>query len=159
MDKCSSNMRFYIDQIPEVLKSFVTDIIDVQSDGNCGFRCIAVALEMGESCWPQIRRDLQEELYENQTLYEQVLIQHGRCNDLLKQLQHEGDDFAPTDKWMTMPDMGYIIATKYNVVVFSLSSRLSLTIPPLKGQVPPPVQRFEIAVAFVNDGHFVLVRL
>jgi len=54
--------------------------------------------------------------------------------------------------------MGYIAATKYNIVVFSISERLALTIPPLKGRVPPPIQRSEIAIAFVNDNHFVQVQ-
>ena len=56
---------------------------------------------------------------------------------------------------MSMPDVGCLIATRYNVVVFNISERLMLTLPPLKGKVPPPIQRTEIGIAFVNQDHFV----
>jgi len=114
-------MKMYINQIPSEIRPYVTNIVDVRPDGNCGYRCIAALLGMGESCWPQVRRDLYEELYDNQVLYEQVFIEHDRCTTLLQQLQYEGDEFAPLDKWMTMLDMCYIVATKYNIVLFCIS--------------------------------------
>lgn len=150
-------MRNYLHQIPEDVQPFVRDIIDVKSDGNCGYRCVAALLGFGESNWSQVRRELRDELYEHQDLYDRVLVEHGRSAILLNSLDYEGDEFAPFDKWMTMPEIGFIIATRYNVVVFSISERLTLTIPPLRGAVPPPIHRTEIGIAFVDKSHFVQV--
>lgn len=150
-------MRTYLHQIPSEFKHFVKDIIDVRSDGNCGYRCVAALLGYGESRWSQVRKELTEELQENQNLYDRVFVQEGRSTTLLNSLMHEDDEFAPMEKWMSMPDIGYVIATKYNIVVFNISERLMLTIPPLKGKVPPPSMRMEMGIAFVNQDHFVQV--
>ena len=40
------------------------------------------------------------------------------------------------DKWMNITDMGYIIASRYNVIVVSLSQQQSMTFFPLISQVP-----------------------
>lgn len=147
----------YLHQIPLEMRAFVTDIVDVRSDGNCGYRCVAALLGLGESRWSEIRTQLYDELYEHQSMYDKVFVEHGRSSVILKSLLHEDEDFAPMEKWMSMPDVGYIIATRYNVVLFSISERLTMTIPPLRGKIPPPVLRKEIAIAFVNQDHFVQV--
>ena len=43
---------------------------------------------------------------------------------------------AGTDKWTTIPNMGYVIANRYNVIFVSLSEIQSLTIFPLRTQAP-----------------------
>jgi len=40
------------------------------------------------------------------------------------------------DKWMTIPDMGYAIANRYNVILVCLSSRQNITVFPLRTKPP-----------------------
>jgi len=35
---------------------------------------------------------------------------------------------ASVEKWMTIPDMGYVIASKYNVILICLSLKQNVTI-------------------------------
>jgi len=44
-----------------------------------------------------------------------------RYKEVLDALTFSGFGHAPLDKWMTMPDMGFFIAQKYNHVVVLLS--------------------------------------
>lgn len=76
----------------------------------------------------------------------------------LKQSLH-GDTHAFKDKWMTIPDMGHLIATKYKVVLVSLSSEQNITFFPLRGRSPfsKKSQRL-ITIGFVNKNHFVQVQ-
>ena len=63
-----------------------------------------------------------------------------------------------TDKWMTIPDMGYVIANRYNVIVVCLSLKQSLTIFPLRSQPPTNFNHHRIiCIGHVHGNHFVQV--
>ena len=60
------------------------------------------------------------------------------------------------DKWMNITDMGYVIASRYIVILVSLSLQQSMTFFPLKSQ--PPINYFVhrvICIGHVYDNHFV----
>ena len=63
------------------------------------------------------------------------------------------------DKWMNITDTGYVIASKYNVILVSLSLQQSMTIFPLRS--PPPtncsVHRV-ICIVHVYGNHLVKVK-
>ncbi|XP_028077088.1 uncharacterized protein LOC114279098 [Camellia sinensis] len=61
--------------------------------------------------------------------------------------------------WMTMPDMGHLVASCYNLVLYHLSLQQCLTFLPLRTVPVPQLDRREIAIAFVNENHFVQVLL
>ncbi|CAL2259328.1 unnamed protein product [Prunus armeniaca] len=63
--------------------------------------------------------------------------EHKRYNEIERALNYFDDGFAPFFCWMTMPDMGHIIATFQ-------SSETKLN---------------EIAIGFVDDDHYVQVHL
>ncbi|KAL8456216.1 hypothetical protein ACS0TY_034438 [Phlomoides rotata] len=67
------------------------------------------------------------------------------------------DDYAEKKHWFTLPDMGYLVASAYDLALISLSPQLSLTFLPLKTEAPtnPKV----ISIAFVNQNHFIPVYL
>lgn len=136
--------------VPEIWKPYVKKIVDVEMDGNCGFRCVAALLGIGEENWLQVRKELFQELDEHKVLYDEVFCERGRSKVLLDLLKQEGE-------WMTMPEVGYVIATRYNVIVFSISNVLSLTIPPLRGEIPLLLQNVEMGILHVNNCHFVQV--
>jgi len=66
---------------------------------------------------------------------------------------------APRDKWMTMSDMGFLIAQKFSqtVVVLSIGKGRSETYFPLCGP-PPRIDRW-MCLAYVNDNHFMALYL
>jgi len=62
------------------------------------------------------------------------------------------------DKWMTIPDMGYTIANRYNVILVCLSSRQNITIFPLRSRPPIDSRQHKlICIGHVHDSHFVQV--
>jgi len=62
------------------------------------------------------------------------------------------------DKWMDIMKMEYVIASRYNVILVSLSQQQSMTFLPLRSQPPPDsfVHRI-ICVDYVFENHFVQV--
>ncbi|KAJ1409450.1 Protein FAR1-RELATED SEQUENCE 6 [Sesbania bispinosa] len=59
------------------------------------------------------------------------------------------------DKWMTLPDMGYIIASRYNLVLVSLSKSGSMTFFPIRGH--PKSSHQVICIGYVYGNHFIQV--
>jgi len=62
------------------------------------------------------------------------------------------------DKWMDITDMGYVIASRYNVTFVSLSQQQSMTFFPLRTQPPPDSSMHRIiCIDHVYNNHFVQV--
>ena len=51
-----------LDQFHPNMHEYITDIVDVKADGNCGYRAIAALLGMGEESWSLVRNHLLKEL-------------------------------------------------------------------------------------------------
>ncbi|CAG8854146.1 23517_t:CDS:1, partial [Gigaspora margarita] len=43
--------------------------IDMDSNGNCRYRALALSLERNESEWPEVRKELKKELNEKEQFY------------------------------------------------------------------------------------------
>ncbi|KAL5180747.1 hypothetical protein HKD37_01G001818 [Glycine soja] len=82
------------------IKDSIENIIDVKADGNCGFRTIAALLGMGEESWSLVHNHLHKEL----TSWSEEYI-----------------NMVTMDKWINITDMRYVIASRYNLIVVSLS--------------------------------------
>ena len=62
------------------------------------------------------------------------------------------------DKWMNITDMGYVIASRYNVILVSLSLQQSMTFFSLRSQ--PPTYSFVhrvICIGHAYNNHFIQV--
>ena len=147
----------YIDALPEGIRAYIEHVKDVTSDGNCGYRAIADLLGYGEDAWIQVRKDLLQELNEHSVHYAHLFGYPERIEELRFALSHFDVGFAPFLTWMSIPDMGHLIASRYSVVLFHLSVRQCLTFCPLRTQVVPTAARREIAIGFVNNNHYVEV--
>lgn len=146
----------YVNQFSEDIQPFIVQTKDVQADGNCGYRVIASMLGYGEAGWAQVRRGLLQEINTFDALYEGVFGCSERFLEIKQSLVHfEGA--APFNKWMTLPDMGYLIASYYNIVLFTISKNHSFTILPLRTPPFSNVSRRTFAIGFVNDNHFIEV--
>lgn len=151
----------YTQQFNASIRPFITGATDVKSDGHCGYRVVALALGLGEDAWRKVRIDLFHSLRSLSILYESIF---GRSR--VAELKHSIEYFeepliAPKDYWMDMPEMGYVIATCYGVVVTHVSRSLCLTCLPFS--VHPDIlegsEIREIGIGFVNDDHFVQVHI
>ncbi|KAK8936189.1 hypothetical protein KSP39_PZI013358 [Platanthera zijinensis] len=114
--------------MPSYISSHIIDAINVMGDGHCGYRVISAAVYKNDD-WSQVRHDLSQELHQNEMLYNQV-FGLARKDELLKSLDCEMVP-APVEKWMTMPDMGLVVASCYNVQLVNFSLEQSFTFLPL----------------------------
>ncbi|GFS38077.1 hypothetical protein Acr_00g0055490 [Actinidia rufa] len=136
----------YIDWFPASLRPYILHVKDVALDGNCGFRAIAGLMGIGEDGWVQVRRDLLTELNSHVDDYK-IMYGQQRINELTHCLSWF-DGRSGMDRWMTMPDMGHLIASYYNVVLYLLSHQQCLTFLPLRSVPIPAASRREIAIGF-----------
>ena len=144
----------YIDAFLDGLRPYIQHIKDVKADGNCGFRVIADLLRFGENGCLPVRKDLLLELQCHSEHYSALYAVEGRIDELTHTLSYF-EDCPPYDRWMTMPDMGHLIASCYNVILYHLSLQQCLTFLPLKLVPLPLLSSKDIAMAFINENHFV----
>jgi len=65
---------------------------------------------------------------------------------------------AGVEKWITIPDMGYVIASRYNVILVFLSLQQNVTIFPLQSKTAIDVSQHRIiCIGHVYGNHFVQV--
>ena len=115
-------------------------------------------LDFGEDGWAQVRRDMLIEFNAFLHLYQGVYGGFERLEEIKHALIHFNGG-APYDKWMVMLDMGYLISSHYNIVLFLLSLSQCLTFFPLRTEPVPLAARRTIAIGFVNNNHFIGVCL
>ncbi|CAK8536918.1 unnamed protein product [Lathyrus sativus] len=125
---------------------------DVVSDGNCGFRVIASLHGYGEDGWPMVRRDLGLEIIHNErsSLYANLFT--DQLAVVRESLMIEEFDPQPPHKWLTLPDMGYMIVNRYNVVLVCLGIEC-WTFFPMVTSFSPNVAIY--CIGFVNKNNWV----
>ena len=150
----TGQLKGYGVRFPPQIQQFVHSIVNVESDGHCGFCMIAGLLGMSEHNWRDIRYNLIGELQYFCVQYMQLYKSDTRADKLLHIL-YFFDDITPYKHWMTLPDIGHLIASKYNVILVHLSRIQCLTYLPLRSIHPLAVQQRMITIGFVNNYHFV----
>ncbi|XP_062030559.1 uncharacterized protein LOC133746393 isoform X2 [Rosa rugosa] len=150
----------FVDVCP-VLRQYISHVKDVPRDGHCGFRAIAAFMGYSELVgWVKVREDLRNELKLNSSRYAELFGSEQRVNELLVALDYYDGSCFQKKYWMTMPDMGHIIASCYNVVLMHLSSVQCFTFFPLR-TAPTSFSISStrvIVIGFVEE-HFVQVYL
>ncbi|KAL5134613.1 Protein FAR1-RELATED SEQUENCE 5 [Glycine soja] len=149
-----------LDQFEPFIQGFIHDIMDVKADGNCGYRSIVGLLGMGEDSWSLVCNELIKELGKWSHDYINLFGGTERFEELRLSLLVDGCSKVSVDKWMDITEMRYVIASRYNVILVSLSRQQSMTFFPLRSQPPPDssVHRM-ICVGHVFGNHFVQVYL
>ncbi|XP_052730471.1 uncharacterized protein LOC108324622 [Vigna angularis] len=155
-EKESSNDR----QFHFITHPFIVDVVDVVADGHCGYRCIVALLGLGEDSWPIIRNDLYKELSQWRDEYASLVGGYDRLEELRNSLLVQSQSTANRNKWMTLPDIGYAIANRYNVILVCMSSSQNYTIFPLRSTPPSDISQHRlICIGHVHRCHFVQVKL
>lgn len=101
-----------------------------------------------------VRQDLDKEIRETDrsTLYKNLFGDH--LSKVRKSLMISSLGSQPPEKWMTIPDMGYLIVNQYNVVLVILGN-LCMTFFLMTSPLPPSVSIF--CIGFANKDHKVQV--
>ncbi|KAL5170628.1 hypothetical protein HKD37_11G032293 [Glycine soja] len=134
-----------LDQFAPFIQGFIRDVVDVKADGNCGYRSIAALLGIGEDSWSLVRNELIKELGRWSHEYMNLFGGTKRFEQL--KLSQLVDGFS---------NLGYVIASRYNVILVSLSRQQSMTFFPLRSQPPPDSSGHRmICVGHVFGNHFV----
>jgi len=149
--------------IPKFMRPYIERIVDVIGDGHCGFRAIVESLGLTEECHLMVRRALIQEVKEQRKDYIWIYAVERRYNYILNGLYplENGSCFAPPDKWLTLPDMGHIVASCYNrpvVEMTTLDIGVSETFFPLRGRPPVNPKSNMICLGLIPN-HFALLSL
>ncbi|KAI5395777.1 hypothetical protein KIW84_062092 [Lathyrus oleraceus] len=141
---------------PSYHESYIEDVVNVESDGNCGFRVIALLHGYGEDGWSMVRRELGLEIIDKDrsTLYDKLFF--NRLSEVRESLMIESFGSQPPEKWLTLPNMGYLIANRYNVVLVCLGN-LCMTFFLMTSSHSPNVSIY--CIGFVNQNHWVQVNM
>ncbi|KAL5137337.1 Protein FAR1-RELATED SEQUENCE 5 [Glycine soja] len=147
-----------LDQFEPFIQGFVDDIVDVKTNGNCGYRSIAALLGMGEDSWSLVHNELIKELGKWSHDYINLFGGTKRFEELRLSLLVDGFSKVSVDKWMNITEMRYVIASRYNVILVSLSRQQSMTFVLLRSQPPLDSSMHRIiCVDHVFGNHFVKV--
>ncbi|XP_028223398.1 uncharacterized protein LOC114404849 [Glycine soja] len=149
-----------LDQFAPFMHGFIEDIVDVKADDNCGYRSVSALLGMGEECWVVMRNELIKELGKWSQDYIKIFGGAERYEQLRLSLHVDGLSKVSMDKWMDITDMGYVISSRYNIILVSLSRQQSFTFFPLRSRPPADSSTHRmICVGHMFDSHFVRVYL
>jgi len=145
------------------MRPYIEGIVDVIGDGHCGFRAIAESVGLTEESHVMVRRALIKELKEHMNKYIEIYASERRYNYILDGLHppKNASSFAPPDKWLTLPDMGHIVASCYNrpmLEMTTLDIGVSETFFPLRGR-PPVNPKSNMICLGLTPTHFVLLSL
>ncbi|GAU11794.1 hypothetical protein TSUD_75450 [Trifolium subterraneum] len=157
-----------LDHMPKCMHPFIEDIVDVEGDGYCGFRAIALATKNNEADFELVQLIMQREMTLHKSMYVSMFDGEDRWKYIYaalfrapRQRTSLRKTVAPQDKWFTFPDMGHIVATIFERVVVQLSKHgvgACETFFPLRGY-PPPNPSSKVICLGALPNHFVLVKL
>ncbi|KAI3806408.1 hypothetical protein L1987_22313 [Smallanthus sonchifolius] len=156
-----NNINCFKDSIPSVFHPYISQIQDVNPDGNCGFRSVALGLGLNENRWLFIRQQLLQEMDNKEewwrTVFDRVAFQEY---DMLRHtIDWQDVKAAPVSRWMSMPYTGLLIAQRFGVIVHLLSIAGNQTFFPLWFGPNVHAQHQTVSLVHVNRAHFIHVKL
>ncbi|XP_035838234.1 uncharacterized protein LOC118485849 [Helianthus annuus] len=154
------SIKRFKNQIPSEFHSYISRTQDVTPDGHCGYRSVAVGLGFTEHVWPNIRRDLLLEIDHNESCWKHVFETYnkGDFKRICKSIEWHSVKGCGPSHWMEMPQVGLLVAQRYNIVLHVLSNEWSTTIFPLM-DAPLDPRPQAITLVHVDGGHFIHVKL
>ncbi|KAD5802644.1 hypothetical protein E3N88_14004 [Mikania micrantha] len=143
-----------------LFQPYVINIQDIEPDGNCGFRSVAVGLGFDKSHWAFIRQQLLHELDFNADMYRYVFNSYdpGSYDVLRNTINWQHIAPTPAEHWMFIPHTGLVIAQRFGVIVHLFSSRGPQTIFPLWTSANSLPRHNVISVVYLGV-HFINVTL
>ncbi|KAI5405221.1 hypothetical protein KIW84_052119, partial [Lathyrus oleraceus] len=98
----------FILQFSNHIRSYIEDVVNVESDGNCGFRVIASLHGYGEDGWPMVRRELGLEIIDKDrsTLYDKLFS--NQLSEVRESLMIESFGSQPPEKMVESTRYGLL---------------------------------------------------
>ncbi|KAK1258641.1 hypothetical protein QJS04_geneDACA019259 [Acorus gramineus] len=144
----------YMSEFPPFLSPFIRNVYDVIGDGHCGFRVVAMFLGMSHEGWREVRNNLLLEIEQRPEEYQLLFYGLDRVEEVKRSLKCQSS-YADKEHWMTMPEMGFVIASCYKVIIVHISKNQCLTFFPMRDS-PPPISAHRIlSLSYVKGCHFV----
>ncbi|XP_012831116.1 PREDICTED: uncharacterized protein LOC105952146 [Erythranthe guttata] len=129
---------------------------NVLGDGNCGYRSVACAVKGDEENWNDVRLDVYNFLRNNEEFFKDYYGGGNYIYQVMTSVPHWQNGPAPLNKWMTITDVGVVVATCYNALVLSTSSSGNQTYLPLFSPVGVSQLSHEMTIVYLAEGsHFV----
>lgn len=112
----------YIIHISKITTPYIENIMNVKEDGNYGYRVIVRHMGMDEEIHVLVHSALIHELKTNKCDYLPIFSLEECFEYIMNSLNPPtiSGVISYIDKWMTLSDMGHIIATYFNRVVVQL---------------------------------------
>ncbi|XP_035836042.1 uncharacterized protein LOC110888699 [Helianthus annuus] len=148
--------------IPPVFHPYVSCIRDVMPDGHCGFRSVAVGLGMDQSSWGLIRRDLVQEMDQNESIWFPIFEAwaEGYFYTHRQGLIWDSVAGCGENRWMDFPFAGLLIAQTYGIGVHLLTTTMGASSTYFPILSPPANQQpLFITLTHVNENYFIHVKL
>ncbi|CAG8732243.1 28528_t:CDS:2 [Dentiscutata erythropus] len=145
----------YHDQIPTYMHEYIKKVTNVNGDGNCGYRALAVCLGRNENEWSEVRKELRKELIEREQFYRALFLANNDYEIILKEISWI-DGPCTFEHWMRMPQVGDVITNAYQRPLYFFSLQISLTFLP---HHHPLNRNKALAIAIVNNNHYVAITL
>ncbi|KAM0071804.1 putative OTU domain-containing protein [Helianthus debilis subsp. tardiflorus] len=123
-DRYKNVIETFKEWLPTRYRPYITDIENVQPDGNCSFRSIARGLGMEQNQWLFVRQQLLDEMIINEPLWIPMFcnIDNELYNDIYDSIYHLEVEPAPYRKWMQLPYAGLLAAQKFGVIIQHFSN-------------------------------------
>ena len=146
----------YLPLLPEILQPYVSKVLDVESDGHCGFRVVSYCLGRGQHDHLAVRNEIYEDTQERSKWY----IDHSYIDNIssvLNRIKFQSSGPCGRANWMSIPTAGDLIANTFKTPVFFWSTSYSQSFFP---HFFPPNDNPPIFIAFLaRFSHFVVVEL
>ena len=118
---------------PQCMGQYIQGWYKIISDGNCGYRSIALGLGMDQDDWGQIREAMVRTVETDWEIQSKLVFSSITKEEMIAKLNTQWSwPTAPSWKWFTIPDMGTIAATTFNVVLVILGENNSSTHLPVR---------------------------
>ena len=149
--------------MPKFMRPYIERIVNVIGDGHCGFKAIAKSVSLTEKSHVMVQRALIKELKKHMNKYIEIYASEPQYNYIFDGLHppKNASSFAPPNKWLTLSDMGHIVASCYNrpvVEMTTLDIGVSETFFPLRGR-PPVNPKNNMICLGLTANHFVILSL
>lgn len=156
----------YFKYLPIHIIPFVTSTKEVGRVGNCVFEVVEKQLNLGNQSirlklsGPQfVREKILSNMDKQQALYRTMWGDKG-YDDMVKRITIPRNmTNVSIDKWMCMPECGFIIAETFSTVVHYIGKDMSYTFGPTTVRMTTKIKNKKVVMGFVEGNHFIGLKL
>ncbi|CAG8820214.1 8290_t:CDS:2, partial [Gigaspora margarita] len=146
-----------VDSLQNVSRLNIEDqICNPKSDGNCGFRALAIAIRGNEDNWNLVKLAMNGQLNKRLEVYKHWL---GYDVDLLRWILESRESPCSSSLWFLSPDCAQLAADTFSlpIAIFNEDNERSMMFFPLESA--PMHRKNPIILHFMNENHIVYVSM